>query len=382
MLSLTALPPSLILLLLLGLAAPHTTRALPSKIDPDLLLDSDKSYKTYREKYKCLEEECYVYYGIDALYEGNCTVILHSPNAWSASIGLDGSDRDLKHPLTLPGTLYLGPTHSHGLRTFDPNDLFLALDAEAKGAGDLGFSSINYVTSVFPAHLLNGIRGKEGRALWDVTAEAVMDDMEGDSTYVYVGGELRYSVPTPPRDEFANRLKLYWPAAWSSRLVMTGKTGRAANTRGVEKYLYSRPPAGRVPSGQPYEMRFDGIVEGETARVNFTVMDYCSRAVCEDWDDRYHFNYTVVFSGVNRAADVGRWPMPIMEIHKDRMLFTDGRTGILEEVEEVEDGKDCGAVCRVFRWLGSISGLYIGVILYGGLCLGLVLFFVRSMFFR
>ena len=205
MLLLTALPPSLVLLLL-GLVTPHATRALPSKIDPELLLDSDKSYKTYREKYECLEEECYVYYGIDALYEGNCTVILHSPNAWSASIGLSGSDKDLKHPLTLPGTLYLGPTHSQGLRTFDPNDLFLALDAKAKGFGDLGFSSINYMTSVFPAHLLNGIRGKEGRVLWDVTAEAMPDDMGGDSTYVYVGGELRYSVPTPPEDEFANQI--------------------------------------------------------------------------------------------------------------------------------------------------------------------------------
>ncbi|KAG0634588.1 hypothetical protein HOY80DRAFT_985721 [Tuber brumale] len=382
MLSLIALPQGLILLLLLGLTTPHTTRAFPSGVDPELLLDSDKSYETYPEKYKCLEEECYVYYGVDALYEGNCTVILHSPNAWSASIGLGGADRDLKHPLTLPGTLYLGPTHSYGLRTFDPNDLFLALDAEAKGFGDLGISSINYMTSVFPAHLLNGVRGKEGRVLWDVTAETMMDDMEGDSTYVYVGGELRYSVPTPPQDEFANQLKLYWPISWSSRLVKTGKTGRVANTRGVKKYLYSRPPVGRVPPGQPYEMRFGGIVEGETARVNFTVTDYCSRAVCEDWDDRYHFNYTVVFVGVNRSGRVGRWPMPIMEIHKDRMLFTDGRTGKLEEVEEVEDDNDCGAVCRVFRWLGGVSGLHIGVILYGGLCLGLVLFFIRAMFFR
>src|SRR5437879_4402521 len=113
MLSLIALPRGLILLLLLGLTTPHTTRASPSKIDSELLLDSDKSYKTYRERYKCLEEECYVYHGVDALYEGNCTVILHSPNAWSASVGLGGN---LKHPLMLPGTLYLGPTHSYGLR--------------------------------------------------------------------------------------------------------------------------------------------------------------------------------------------------------------------------------------------------------------------------
>ncbi|RPB02560.1 hypothetical protein L873DRAFT_1673114 [Choiromyces venosus 120613-1] len=380
MLSLAALPRGLILLLL-GLTAPQRTRAFPSKINPDLLLDSDKSYKTYREKYKCLEEECYVYYGVDALYEGSCTVILHSPNAWSASIGLSGSDRDLKHPLTLPGTLYIGPTHSYGLRMFDPNDLFLALDATAKGSGDLGFSSINYMTSVFPALLLNGIRGKEGRVLWDVKAEAIMDDMESDTTSVHVGGELRYSVPTPPLDEFANSLKLYWPASWSSNLVKTGKTGRAANTRGVEKYLYSRPPVGRVPTVQPYEMRFDGIVEQRTAKVNFTVTDYCSRSVCEDWDDRYHFNYTVMFVGVNPAGGVGKVPMPVMEIHKDKLLFTDGRTGKLEEPQEVED-EDCGSVCRFFRWLGSISGLYIGVVLYGVLCMGLVLFFIRMMFFR